>query len=112
MTDILANIEAEEAVIGSILLDVSMFSQVNLDKKDFYVQRSELFKIYMEEHPDYKKDYELIRGQERTLLDFINGERSVTKIWKWTMAETSTAMSLDDVTGYMKFLKDIGWIDY
>jgi hypothetical protein len=46
------------------------------------------------------------------ILNFIDGERSITKIWKWVMAETGTDISLDVVIKYLEFLKTIDWIDY
>ena len=48
----------------------------------------------------------------RHVLNYINGERSITRIRDCAAAETGADVSLEAVITYLELLKEVGWIDW
>jgi len=82
----------------------------NIKGKEFYIEDSDSYKEYMEKNPDALKELKLDRNQKRSILNFINGKRSITKIRNWVIAETENDLDFKTLTKYLDFLKSIGWI--
>lgn len=78
----------------------------------FNVERSTQYKDYMKDHPDALKDLDLKRDQQRVILSFVNGKRSITKIRNCVIAETGEDISFETLDGYLEFLKQIGWVKF
>ncbi len=70
------------------------------------------YESYIEENPDAMKDLGLGRGQRRSLMNFINGNRPLPEIWKSAMAETEGEIPFEKVVDLFKILEEIGWIEY
>jgi hypothetical protein len=101
----LSKAEMEYArVIPSIHADVM--------EKEFNLESSDRYTDYLEKNPDALKEIDLDRGQRRAILNFIDGERSVTKIRSSVIAETDQDLDLETLSGYLGFLRTIGWIGY
>lgn len=63
-------------------------------------------------HPDFFKDLKLDRNQQRMILNYINGQWSVTEIRKWVMAETEKELGFEQLLSYLGYLEQIGWITF
>jgi aminopeptidase YwaD len=63
-------------------------------------------------NPDFFKDLKLDRTQQRAVLNYINGRRSVTEIRNWAMAETGRDLDLEKLLDYIGYLEQIDWITY
>ena len=80
--------------------------------KKFYPDRTDRYKEYMKKHPDFLKELELDRDQQRSILNFIDGKRSITKIHNFVIAETEKDLEFEKLNTFLEFLKEIGWISY
>ncbi|GAG05849.1 unnamed protein product, partial [marine sediment metagenome] len=78
--------------------------------KEFYIEDSDSYEEYMGKNPDALKELKLDRNQKRSILNFINGKRSITKIRNWVIAETENDLDFKTLTKYLDFLKSISWI--
>ncbi len=65
---------------------------------------------YLEAHPDAVAELGLSNGQTRQILNFINGERSVTEILLRVRGLTGEEMTLEQLQGYLDILEEVGWI--
>ena len=77
---------------------------------EFNLERSKSYQDYLKENPDAIKTLHLSRSQKRMILNYIDGRRSVTKIWKSVMAETGTLFPLERLLNYLAFLKRVDWL--
>jgi len=84
----------------------------NVKGKAFNLTRSDEYVLYMEENPDALKNLKLNRSQTGSILNFVNGERSMTTIRNWVLAETNRELSVENVASYLKILMKIEWVDY
>jgi len=82
----------------------------NMRGKVFYPERTDPFKEFTEKNPDYLKNLKLSRTQQRAIVNFIDGKRSVTQIKMFVEAETGEDLSIEKIKSYMEFLQSIGWI--
>lgn len=78
--------------------------------REFSLERSEGYLEYVKEHPDILKTMHLSRQQKRMILNYIDGRRSINKIWKNVMAETGTLFPMERLLAYIEFLKNAGWL--
>jgi hypothetical protein len=78
--------------------------------REFSLERTKAYQDYLKENPDALKGLHLSRTQRRMILNYIDGRRSVTKIWKNVMAETDTLFPLDRITAYLDFLRRVDWL--
>lgn len=77
----------------------------------FYPDRTDSYKEFMEKNPDYLKNLRLSRMQQRTIVNFIDGKRSVTQIKYSVEADTGDDLDIEKLISYMEFLESIGWIN-
>jgi len=80
--------------------------------RQFRLGSSEVYKNYMKENPDALKGLGLNFSQRRAILNFVNGELSITDIHKLAMGETARTMDFDKLIRYLEFLKTVNWITY
>jgi hypothetical protein len=80
--------------------------------QEFYPERSQRFIEHMKAHPDAFQEIKLNRYHVRAVLNFVNGKRSVSDIWRWARVETESEIELNHVVQFLSFLHDIGWIVY
>ena len=80
--------------------------------QEFYLESSERYRSYMKENPDALKGLKIDARQRRTVQNYINGKRSVTKIRSSVLAETGKNVDFEYLMRYLEFLKAVGWINY
>jgi len=91
-----------------------IFPSIHKDvrSQEFWLERSDRYKKYLKENPDALKKLKISQPQRRSILNFINGQRSITKIRSCVMAETDKDLPFDTLLGYLGFLKTLNWIEY
>jgi hypothetical protein len=62
-------------------------------------------------HPGAVEALGLSRNQATQILNFVNGKRSVAEILGWVRGVTAEPTTLDQVTGYLRILEEVGWIE-
>ena len=95
---------AYEGIIPSIHAD--------LRGKEFNLERSKTYRDYVKNYPDTVKRLGLNRIQKRSILNFINGKRSILKIRGCVQGDTRQDLKLDRLVRYLDILKGMGWITY
>jgi len=80
--------------------------------KEFNFERSAEYSDYIKNNPDAIKKLSLNRGQQRSILNFVNGKRSVTKIRACVEAETGRDLDIENLMGYLNLLKELKWVDF
>jgi hypothetical protein len=78
--------------------------------KEFSLEASERYKNYIKDHPDAAKELKLTGAHRRSVLNFIDGRRTLAVIRRWAEAETGTEIEMKDLTRYIAFLKAVGWL--
>lgn len=78
----------------------------------FNPAQTEEHRIFLAENPDFIKDLQLDRSQQRAILNYINGRWSVTEIRNWVMAETEKDLEFEKLLAYLDYLERIDWISY
>jgi len=78
----------------------------------FYVERSEEYESLLEKDPEAVNKTGLDRSQRRTILNWIDGRRSVTVIRDRVMAETGRPLDYSALLDYLEILKTVDWIEY
>ncbi len=78
----------------------------------FNPNQTEEYSEFMKDNPDFNKKLKVDRSQQRSILNYINGLRSVTKIRSCVMAESGKDLKFDNLLKYLDFLKAIDWITY
>jgi hypothetical protein len=66
---------------------------------------------WVEAHPGAVEALGLSRNQATQILNFVNGKRSVAEILGWVRGVTAEPTTLDQVTGYLRILEEVGWIE-
>jgi hypothetical protein len=84
----------------------------DVKRQEFYLSRYGPYSTYLEAHPNAIEDAGLRSDQTRWILNFVNGERSVTVIRNRVSAITGDNLSLDQVEAYLAILEEVGWIEY
>jgi len=77
-----------------------------------YLERTDRFREYIKENEEAMKKLKLSRYQQRSIQNFINGERSVTVIRNAVLAELETDIPFDRLMGYLKILKELNWVAF
>jgi aminopeptidase YwaD len=77
----------------------------------FYPERTDSYQEFVKKNPDYLKNLKLSRMQQRTIVNFIDGKRSVTQIQMLVEADTGEDLNIEKLKSYMEFLESIGWIE-
>ncbi|MCP4710491.1 MAG: hypothetical protein GY869_17855 [Planctomycetes bacterium] len=76
----------------------------------FSFSRDSNINEYLQENPD-ASGIEFARSRSTsTVLNYINGKRSITTIAHCVAAETGTDVSVEDVAAYIDILKAIDWV--
>ncbi len=78
--------------------------------KQFYLDGFDAYDRYSEEHPDAVSSLGLNRNQTRGILNFVNGERSVTEIRNKVAASAGDDLTIEQVVGYLRILAQVEWI--
>ena len=76
----------------------------------FYLNDSETYRAYLSENPEIFDEIGPDRRQTRTILNYINGQRSVTEIRNQASAASGSRLTIGQVNEYLQFLADVGWI--
>ncbi len=97
---------AEERRYSSVVPDVhsAIMGQV------FNLTDHEHYNTYRQEHPEAFTDLGLSSNQTRWILNFVNGQRSVTEIRNQVTAMAGDDITIDQVVGYLEILETVGWI--
>jgi hypothetical protein len=77
--------------------------------KEFSLEGSERYKTYAAAHPDAVKGLKLGLAQRRSVLNYIDGRRTLATIRTWVEAETGADIDFQDFLRYIDFLKAVGW---
>ncbi|HSK10436.1 MAG TPA: hypothetical protein VK911_12730, partial [Vicinamibacterales bacterium] len=78
--------------------------------REFSPTSREQYTSYMKEHPDALKSLGLTPALANSVLNFVNGRRSVAEIRRWVVFETGQDVTLAGVAGYLEILRGAGWI--
>ena len=78
--------------------------------KLFSLDANEQYAKYVKEHPDMAKALGLTRQQAATLVNYINGKRSVIEIRDAAVAEMDEDIPWAAVLAYLELLKTVKWI--
>ena len=91
-----------------------IFPSIHRDvrSQEFWLERSDRFKNHLKQNPDALKKLKASKRQQESIRNFINGQRSITKIRSCVMAETGKDLSFEKLIGYLEFLKRLSWIEY
>jgi hypothetical protein len=84
----------------------------NIKGKEFRLTRSQIYLDYLKKNPDSLRNLGLDRNQTASILNFINGQRSITTICKHVNAETGKETALENVISYLDILKSMKWIEF
>ncbi|MCJ7487833.1 MAG: M28 family peptidase [Candidatus Aminicenantes bacterium] len=78
--------------------------------KEFSLEGSDRYKTYAATHADAVKGLNLSMSQRRSVLNYIDGRRTLATIRNWAEAETGADIDFQDFLRYIDFLKAVGWI--
>jgi aminopeptidase YwaD len=79
---------------------------------EFSLQSWPKYAAYMKEHPDALKALGLTPQQATSILNYVNGRRSIQKIRDTVVGETGRDLTTDAVRGYLELLKTVGWVTW
>lgn len=102
-----AETEAEQKTRGQ----VPMITE-KVRFKEFRLERTQEYKEFMKANKTYFKGVKLNYRSKRAILNYINGQRSIYKIWRYAMVESGQTFTLADTLKYLELLKAVGWIEY
>ncbi len=81
--------------------------------KEFSLNSFGPYREYLETNPDALREIDFgSNAAARFVLNYVNGERSITLIRDSAAAETGEDISLEAVVSYLELLKEVGWIDW
>jgi aminopeptidase YwaD len=80
--------------------------------REFALASSNAYVQYTKDHPDELKKLGLTPEVTASTLNFVNGRRSITKIFHSVVAQTGQDVPLETIVRYLQVLKDVGWITY
>jgi hypothetical protein len=80
--------------------------------REFSLQTNERYAAYLKEHPDTLKALGLTPPLASTVLNYVNGRRSIVSIRNAVVAETGQDVPLSAVAGYLDLLKAVRWVAY
>ena len=79
---------------------------------EFSLQSWPKYSAYLKEHPDALKTLGLTPQQATSILNYVNGRRSMQKIRDTVVGETGRDVTIDAVRGYLELLKTVGWVTW
>ncbi len=80
--------------------------------REFALNSYEKYAAYLKANPDALKKLDLTPQLATSVLNYVNGRRSVLRIRNCVVGETGRDVSLGSVAGYLEILKSVGWISY
>jgi hypothetical protein len=80
--------------------------------REFALNSYEPYAKYMKENPEALKKLGLPPGVGNSILNYVNGKRSIAKIRSSVAAETGQEVTLEAVAGYLDLLKTVKWVTY
>jgi len=80
--------------------------------REFSLNSNEKYRKYMEENKEALKDLGITPQQARTILNYVNGKRSVAEIRNDVAAEMDQDVPIQGVAGYLELLKSFEWVAY
>jgi hypothetical protein len=80
--------------------------------REFSLQSWPKYAAYLKEHPDALKTLGVTPQQATSILNYVNGRRSILKIRNTVIGETGRDLSLDVAAAYLELLKSVGWITW
>ena len=78
--------------------------------REFDLAASDRYQKYLEQHPDAMKSIGLSRRQTTTLLNYVNGRRSIAELRDSLAAELDEEVALPGVVAYLELLRAVGWV--
>ncbi|MFC1628233.1 M28 family peptidase [Gemmatimonadota bacterium] len=71
------------------------------------------YREFLDANPDALREIDFgSDAAARFVLNYVNGERSITLIRDSVAAETGEDISLEAVNSYLELLKEVGWLDW
>jgi len=80
--------------------------------REFSLQSWPAYAAHLKEHPDAVKALGLTPQQATSILNYVNGKRSIRKIRDTVVGETGRDVSIDAVQDYLQLLKQLGWVTF
>ena len=78
--------------------------------KQFSLTGYDRYNTYVQEHPETLAELGLGYSRTRGILNFVNGQRSVTEIRNRVAAMAGDDLTVDQVVGYLTILEEVGWV--
>ncbi len=79
---------------------------------EFSLNSYQKYAAYLKANPDALKKLGLTPQLANSVLNYVNGKRSVLRIRNCVVGETGRDVTLEAVAGYLDILKSVGWITY
>jgi aminopeptidase YwaD len=80
--------------------------------REFSPQAWPKYAAYLKEHPDALKTLGLTPQQATSILNYVNGKRSVRQIRDTVVGESGKDVSVEAVTAYLELMKAVGWLTW
>jgi hypothetical protein len=80
--------------------------------REFALNSYEKYAAYLKANPDALKKLGLTPQLATTLVNYVNGRRSVLRIRNCAVGETGRDVTLESVAGYLDLLKSVGWVTW
>ena len=80
----------------------------SLKGREFNLLGREKYNQYLKEHPEALKTFGITSAQTATILNYVNGRRSVAQIATCVAGQLDEAVPLPGVLGYVELLTSIG----
>jgi len=81
--------------------------------KEFSLNSFGPWREYLEANPGALREIDFgSDAAARHILNYVNGDRSITTIRNCAAAETGADVSLEGVIAYLELLKEVGWVDW
>jgi hypothetical protein len=78
--------------------------------RQFDLAASEKYSQHMKDHPDALKSLGLSSRQRDTILNYVNGKRSIAQIATSVAGDLDEEVPLSGVVGYLELLRSVGWL--
>jgi hypothetical protein len=103
---------AQAAKDASVRQGFSPALSPSVKGREFALPSWPKYAAYLKEHPDALKTLGLTPQQATSILNYVNGKRSIQKIRDTVVGETGRDVTIDAVRGYLELLKTVGWVTW
>jgi hypothetical protein len=79
--------------------------------RQFDLAASDKYGQYMKEHPDALKTLGITSRQATTILNYVNGKRSIAEIGTCVAGELDEDVPRKGIAGYLELLRSVGWLE-